>query len=103
MRHPCSSCSTFYSCSTSSSSINQSISQNLYSTPSRYLLRGAPDPGLLLYTFSSYSTFSSCSIPSPLLSLLRLLLLFVVLPICLCVCLSVCVCLCVSVCVCLSV
>src|SRR6218665_2621221 len=25
--------------------INQSINQNLYSTPSRYLLRGAPDPG----------------------------------------------------------
>jgi len=25
--------------------LNQSISQNLYSTPSRYLLRGAPDPG----------------------------------------------------------
>jgi len=25
--------------------INQSISQNLYSAPSRYLLRGAPDPG----------------------------------------------------------
>src|SRR6218665_1219324 len=26
-------------------SINQSINQNLYSAPSRYLLRGAPDPG----------------------------------------------------------
>jgi len=26
-------------------SINQSISQNLYSALSRYLLRGAPDPG----------------------------------------------------------
>jgi len=25
--------------------INQSIGQNLYSAPSRYLLRGAPDPG----------------------------------------------------------
>ena len=25
--------------------LNQSISQNLYSTPSRYLLRGAPNPG----------------------------------------------------------
>ena len=25
--------------------INQSISKNLYSAPSRYLLRGAPDPG----------------------------------------------------------
>src|SRR6218665_895909 len=26
-------------------SINQSISQNLYSAPSRYLLRGTPNPG----------------------------------------------------------
>ena len=26
-------------------SIIQSISRNLYSAPSRYLLRGAPDPG----------------------------------------------------------
>ena len=25
--------------------INQSINQNLYSAPSRYLFRGAPDPG----------------------------------------------------------
>jgi len=24
---------------------NQSISQNIYSSPSRYLLRGAPEPG----------------------------------------------------------
>ena len=48
--------------------INQSMSKNLYSAPSRYLLRGAPDPGqaeknsLVLVSATYSAALASCRI-----------------------------------------